>query len=235
VVGSTVNDIMKKLALLTATALLSCAAFAKGPAPKAPTASTAATAASATPSSSAANFKLEAPFAVTPAVEEAALTSETWAEVYRVPPNQRKAAIDQLVKLNQTPTPLGIAIGGKLHVKSKGRPVQLDELRVELTRAGAPLAYDEQCQTVPTKGDRIEAMYTLDGDTSVTVVGEVLEHFAFGAANALATEPTRLAPVTPENCQNVQESRILYEGELTIRTKGSVTHREPVLLQSVLH
>lgn len=218
---------MKTLSFLVATALLSCAAFAKEPAPKAP--------ASGAPTASAASFKLEAPFVVTPAVEEAALTSETWAEVYRVPPSQRKAALDQLVKLNQTPTPLGIAIGGKLHVKSKGRPVQLEERQVELTRAGAPLAYDEQCLTVPAKGDRVEAVYALNGDTTVTVVGSVLEHFAFGTANELATEPTRLEQVTPENCQRVQESRILYEGELSIRVKGNVTHREPVLLQSVLH
>lgn len=223
-VDSTLTDLMLKIVFLSAAALLSCAALAKNPAGPVP----------ATKTASIATLKVEAPFVVTSAVEEALLSADTWAEVYRVPVGQQKAALEQLVRFNQTPTPLGVAIAGKLHLKAKGRPVQLEESTVVLSRGGVALAYDEQCKTVPAAGDRLEAVYSSDADTTVTIVGTVLEHFAFGPLSPLASDSVRLPRVTAENCQSLQESRILYEGELTIRSKGALTHREPVLMQSVL-
>ncbi len=187
------------------------------------------------PAKPSAAFRVDTPFVVTPAVEEAVLATDVWAELYRVPRAQRKQALDKLVKFNQTPTPLGVSLGGFLHLQVNGKPVKFGEQSISLTRNGAAVAYDEQCLAVPARGDRLEAVYAEESTgVQLTVTATVFDHYAFGPSSPLASESTRFDKVTAENCQSVQESRILYDGELVVRQRGKIVHREPVMLQSVL-
>lgn len=172
------------------------------------------------------------------AAAQAYLGTAVWAEIYRAPVKEQEAALSRLVRQGVTPPVIGLVLDGRLYAKHEGRDVAMAEQGARLHREGRDLVYDEACAEVPRKGDQLESSYrSADGRLEIRVDVRLLKHYAFAASpleGLEAGEPVELAEVNPSNCARIVESRLMYEGTLTLQRKGKKARTEPIIVQSII-
>lgn len=177
--------------------------------------------------------RLDAPYKVSTEVRHAVQSTNTWAEVYRVPMGARK---ESLIKIKQgsVPPAVGVSVAGALHVNVDQHPLVLEEADIHMTRQERSIEYDEQCNTTPKPGDKLLAHYqSVDGVTTGTMSLTLVEHIAYAETSSSDTLVERLTEVTPQNCAKISSSRTLYQGTLTLERPGQPQIVEPVLVQSI--
>lgn len=179
------------------------------------------------------SLPFDVPYSPSAAVAEIPVTLGSWSEVYQLD-SAPEAALQALVVSGNTPAPLAVAGQEVLHFSVKGRHLSLPETSVTLMRAGAPVAYADDCSVLPAKGDTMTLTYEASRQGQVTLELEMMEHFAFGRPNDLAVVSSRLDLSDKSQCDRVEESRMVFKGKLSVRFEGQGARAIPVLVQTVV-
>jgi hypothetical protein len=175
----------------------------------------------------------DVPYQPTPAVEAIPDRLGAWTEIYLLngPP---AAALRALSESGKTPPALGIAADSVLYVSVKGKHLSIPETGLTVSRDRAPVEYLDDCTVIPQVGDTFAYTFETPGLGQLTVVADVLEHFAFGRVSELMALPVRLDLAKPSHCDAVEESRLVLVGTLRYADSQGAALRVPVVLQYVV-
>lgn len=179
-------------------------------------------------------LQLDTPFSASPAVMARVEVSDGWSELYRVKPGQEPAAM-ALLHHQRTPLPLGMVVDGEAYFQLHAQELVLKQSKASSTRNGQPVSYDPECRVMARKGDQL----TLDfeggnGGWSAVLSVRVRETFVYGQTNPWSTDIVPMQTVNPDNCAQVRQNRVLYQGTLTMRRAGEVLFTEPVFYQTIV-
>lgn len=180
-------------------------------------------------------FPVESPYSPSREVREMVSVIGTWAEVYEVAPGELASVVRNLETERLAPPALGVVLPDGFHVQVKGKDVKLKALKFEALRDGKPVAYDNNCRTVPQALDAFKFNFSNFGKLkNVTLNTTVLETYAFAKPIWMGEEGTlqRVPAATEANCKSLDERRVLLRGTLTW-TEAGTSHSAPILMQTV--
>lgn len=180
---------------------------------------------------SAQSLPFDAPVTVPPQVELVPQTHGAWTEVYLLDGTTAPAALQKLVETRIPPAPLAVLAGGQAFLSKKGVPLALEVTEEVVTRNRAPVSYADDCSVVPTVGDSL-TVHAGTGSTQVTFEGKLLEHFVFGRPTELHATPVRLSLDVPGHCDAVEESRMVFDGQVSMTVEGR-DFKVPALIQVI--
>lgn len=168
-------------------------------------------------------------------VENRADDTGSWAELYAVPEAGLAGMVAELIAKTKDPKAAVAFITDQgLSVRLAGRVHTLEPVGFDITRAGAPVDYDEECKTVPRPGDRIDAVFSSkDKRIQASVNGTVVEHYPLGYPTELSQEAVRLDLSQPGMCDRVALSRLFVKASVKVSRAGKALAPETVLMQLI--